>query len=294
MAKQKTNRSASDLRTWSLRALAAGAALLLGGAAPALERLAVAKSKLVDPMWAEYDGRSVITVDHDAWDAFLSSYVALGDDGVARVAYADVTPDDRAALDAYLAALQDVDPRTLNRDVQLAYWTNLYNARTVALILDNYPVSSIRKIKSGLLSTGPWGREIVEVNGQGLSLNDIESGIVRPVWNEPRIHYIFNCAALGCPNLGAEAYRGAKIDAQMTAAAEAYVNNPRGVRIGADGEATLSKIYSWYLPDFGGDEAGVLAEIRKHAKGALSEALAGDIEIDAYEYDWALNDAATE
>ncbi|MEM6852076.1 MAG: hypothetical protein AAF527_10125, partial [Pseudomonadota bacterium] len=144
MAKQKTNRSASDLRTWGLRALAAGAALLLGGAAPALERLAVAKSKLVDPMWAEYDGRSVITVDHDAWDAFLSSYVALGDDGVARVAYADVTPDDRAALDAYLAALQDVDPRTLNRDVQLAYWTNLYNARTVALILDNYPVSSIR------------------------------------------------------------------------------------------------------------------------------------------------------
>jgi len=278
---------------WIFAGAWAALAVALSAAAPALERLATAKSELIDPIWAEYDPASAEVVDHGPWDAFLKTYVMTGPDGVNRVAYADVTPDDLARLDRYLAAVQSVDPTTLNRNEQLAFWTNLYNARTVRLILEQYPVKSIRNIKSGLFSAGPWGRSILTVNGRDLSLNDVESGIVRPVWKEPRIHYIFNCAAIGCPNLGREAYRGATIDAQMTAAARAYVNDPRGAMIDDDGDLIVSKIFSWYRADFGGSEAAVAEELRRHAAPALLTGLEGRNDIDGYRYDWALNDAAT-
>ena len=98
-----------------------------------------------------------------------------------------------------------------SRDEQLAYWINLYNALTVKVILDHYPVKSILDIdiSPGWFSIGPWGKKLVAVEGVEISLDDIEHRILRPIWRDPRIHYALNCAAVGCPNLLREAFTGA-------------------------------------------------------------------------------------
>lgn len=267
--------------------------LVILSACTSVERLALPKAGLDDRHWASADAGSPEAVDHAAWDAFLAAYVATAPDGVNRVAYGAVTAADRAALQGYLDRLQAIEVSALSRDEQLAYWVNLYNARTVALILEHYPVSSIRDITFGFLSFGPWDEPMLTVEGRALSLNDVEHQIVRPVWQDQRIHYVLNCAASGCPNLGLRAYTGATIDAAMDSAARAYINDPRGARFDAEGRLTVSKIYGWFQEDFGDDHAGVLAELRRYAEPDLLARLEGRDRIDAYDYDWSLNDAAT-
>lgn len=268
-----------------------GLAVLLAGGFSWFERLVAPDAELVDPHWSQSDPQSTRSVDHAAWTAFLERHVVPDAAGVHRVDYAGVAAEDRAALRAYLEALQAVPVSGLARDEQLAYWINLYNAKTVAIVLDDYPVDSIRDIKFGsTLALGPWGKKVVEVEGRPLSLNDIEHGIVRPVFAEPRIHYALNCAAIGCPNLARSAYAAADLDAMLEAGARAYVNDPRGVRFAGD-ELTASSIYNWFRPDFGGSEGAVLDHLRRYAEPDLAARLAGRRTIDAYQYDWALNDA---
>lgn len=266
--------------------------LLVLSACTSVERLALPKAALDDRHWASADAGSAAAVDHAAWDVFLATFVTTDPEGVNRVAYGAVTAADRAALRAYLERLQAVEVSALAREEQLAYWVNLYNARTVALILEHYPVASIRDITFGFLSFGPWDEPMLTVEGRSLSLNDVEHQIVRPIWRDQRIHYVLNCAASGCPNLGLTAYTGATIDAAMDAAARAYINDPRGARFDADGDLIVSKIYGWFREDFGGDHAGVLAELRRYGEPALLAQLEGRNRIDAYDYDWSLNDTA--
>lgn len=230
---------------------------------------------------------------HDAWTMFLQRYVQLDANGVARVGYGGVSGADRAALASYIAALSSLDASTLSRAAQLAYWVNLYNATTVAVVLDHYPVDSIRSIGSGLFAIGPWGDKRLVVNGRSLSLHDIEHGIVRPLWSDrPEIHYLLNCAAVGCPNLGLRAYTATNIDAALTAAAQSFVNDPRGVTVLDGGRLRLSKIYAWYREDFGGSDSAVLDHLRRYAADDLRKQLTGLERIDSYAYDWALNDQA--
>ena len=211
---------------------------------------------------------------------------------VALPAYAQVTDPDRAALQRYLASLQQISPATLTRDQQLAYWINLYNAQTVELVLDAYPVDSILNIKEGVLPTGPWNRKVVTIDSQPLSLNDIEHRIVRPVFREARIHYALNCAATSCPNLSPMAWRADGLDAALAAAERAYVNDPRGVQIAEDGTITLSKIYAWFKEDFGDTEADIIARLAAVANPPLREQLQARKQVARYRYDWSLNDAA--
>ena len=234
--------------------------LLLGGFVR-LERLAIPEAELVDPVWAQHDRSSALTVDHGAWDRFLRSYVEADGVGLNRVAYARVSPADRAALDGYLERLAAVPVQELARPEQLAFWVNLYNARTVALVLDHYPVDSIRDVKFKLFALGPWSEPLLEMQGHKLSLHDIEHRIIRPLWPDPRIHYLLNCAAVGCPDLGRTAYSSTSIEAAMEEAAGAYANDPRGVRFDDRGRMTVSKIYLWYEEDFGGSSAAILAHL---------------------------------
>ncbi len=257
----------------------------------AFERLAAPDADLLDPVWAEHAPAGAGgAVDHRPWAAFLARYRREGADGVARLAYGEVSAADRAALAAYIARLAAVDPRGLSRETALAYWINLYNAATVDLVLAHYPVGSIREIGAGLFEDGPWEREAVRVLGRPLSLDDIEHGIIRPVFAEPRIHYAVNCAAIGCPDLAAEPYKGARIAAQLAAAEREFVNDPRGVRL-EGGELVLSKIWLWFREDFAEDEAALLDGLRRVADGRAAAALAGRAEVDRYDYDWALADA---
>lgn len=198
-------------------------------------------------------------------------------------------------LDAYLAGLALVDPDTLARTEQMAFWINLYNARTVALIVDHYPVDSIRDIaiSPGLFSVGPWRKKLVTIAGEALSLDDIEHRILRPIMADPRVHYAVNCATVGCPNLQPQPFTGARLEAMLEEGARDYVNHPRGVallprRLLAD-RLTPSRIYDWFIADISGDIAGVLAHLRRYTTGETAEILAAVETIDAYRYDWSLN-----
>ncbi|MEM8790641.1 MAG: DUF547 domain-containing protein [Pseudomonadota bacterium] len=269
--------------------IAALAALLLASPARAgFERLFVPKVALENPVWLEHSEGSGETVDHGAWDGFLARYLETDTAGINRIAYGDVTEADRAALDSYLQRLQDVDPRKLDQPEQLAFWINLYNAETVDVILENYPVDSIRDISTGLFGLGPWDDKLVTVIGRKLSLNDIEHGIVRPVYGDARIHYALNCAAASCPNLGKKAYRGATLEQELASAERAYVNDPRGISR-RNGLLVISSIYVWFREDFAQSEEGVLDYLRQHADGPAKAALDGKARADDHAYDWALN-----
>ena len=254
-----------------------------------IEKAFIAKSRLSSGVWKKHDPKSKIVVDHSAWDTFLGKYTRKDGKGINRVAYGSVSGADKKALQSYLASLQATDVTKLNRNEQYAFWLNLYNASTVNLGVKNFPINSILEIKSNALDLkGPFNDNVAKVNGKSLTLDGIESGIVRPIWKDARLHYAFNCAAVSCPNLGSKAYKGATINAQLNSAARSYVNDPRGVRIN-NGKITASKIYFWYSGDFGKDEKAVLAHIKKFASPKLKSALGNKTSIDNYEYDWALN-----
>jgi len=253
-----------------------------------LAALAAPKAELWK-RWAE-STQSKVAIDHAEWDDFLSRNVKPGKDGINRIAYGKVSARDRDSLNAYVGKLQKVPIRRFNREEQRAFWINLYNAATVKVVLDHYPVESILKIdiSPGLFAKGPWKKRLLAVEGEAVSLDDIEHRILRPIWKDPRTHYSVNCASLGCPNLLPHAYTSGNLEAMLETGARAYVNHPRGARVDKS-ELMVSSIYVWFQSDFGG-EAGVLAHLKKYAEPALAKKLTtiGGIEDD--EYDWALND----
>lgn len=228
--------------------------------------------------------------DHAPWDALLSRYVSAGADGINRVDYArwKTSAADRAALTAYIRILQAERPSALPRNAAFAYWANLYNAVTVDVVLSRYPVASIRDIRSeggglkGLI--GPWQTKLVTVEGRRLSLDDIEQGIMRPTFRDPRVHYALNCASLGCPNLPLRAFRSDTLEADLDAAARAYINHPRGVRVTPQG-LRLSSIYKWYAADFG----DLVAHLARYAAPARAAEIRARPRIAGYGYDWSLN-----
>lgn len=228
-------------------------------------------------------------IDHSAWDGFLQKYVRKASDGYATFAYDQVTAGDKAALDGYIDALAQIEITERARPVQLAYWLNLYNALTVQVVLDRYPVDSIRDIRlGGLLSRGPWDGELVDIEDEPMSLNAIEHEILRPIWKDPRIHYGINCASVGCPNLHDRAFTAANVDTVLDQLARDYLAHPRGLRI-ENGAATVSSIFRWFAYDFGNSEQGVIRHIATYAPQDKAQALLAIGEIADTEYDWNLN-----
>ena len=253
--------------------------------------IGIPESSLVDPIFEICDPASPYVVDHSTWDCLLTRYMVTDAVGINRLRYRSVTAQDRSALKRYLQYLQSVDTRTLNRNEQLAFWFNLYNARTVDIVLDNYPIRSIRQVKMKFTDfVGPFDDPgAVTVLGKSLSLNDIESGIVRPVWKDPRIHYALNCASYGCPNLAPQAWTAANLDSRLNGAAYEYINSNRAIRSSAFG-VKVSKIFKWYKDDFGGSDQAVLNHLRQYANASTQQKLQGKQSICGHFYDWSLND----
>jgi hypothetical protein len=272
----------------------ARAGWLLGAAALAAASLAQAQlwgppKAEPWPRWEWHAPTDPRTIDHAAWDRFLGTYLdTRHPSGIHRLDYARVTPEDRRGLAAYLQRLQAAPISTYNRTEQLAYWINLYNAATVKVVLDRYPVASIRQIRSGFLSSGPWDQKLLAVEGERLSLNDVEHRILRPGWRDPRIHYAVNCASLGCPNLAPVAYTAENVERLLAEGAVAYVNHPRGAEL-RQGRLHVSSLYEWFQDDFGGSRAGVLRHLRQHARGDLARALETYDGPLSDAYDWSLN-----
>jgi hypothetical protein len=232
-------------------------------------------------------------------DALLGRHVSMHADGVARVAYArwKATAGDMAALDAWIAQAAARRPSAMPRAEAFAFWANLYNALTLKVVLDRYPVRSIRDIRSTGVPfdprqfNGPWRTRLVSVEGRAMSLDDIEHGVMRPTFRDPRVHYAVNCASIGCPNLRARTFTAAGLEAELDDAARAFVNHPRGVSVLPDGRLRVSSIYHWFREDFGGDDAGVIAHLRRYGGPALAARLAAATAIAGHDYDWTLNDA---
>jgi len=255
--------------------------------------LAAAKPDLWE-FWLQNDPSSEITVDHSTWDQFLQSYLLDGNGGVNQVRYGQVSPADRAKLEGYIRKLEQMPVSRLQRAEQKPFWINLYNAVTVKVIIDHYPVKSIRDIdiSPGLFSNGPWGKKLVTVEGQKVTLDDIEHRILRPIWKDPRIHYGVNCASIGCPNLQPVAYTRDNTEDLLDKGAREYINHDRGARIEND-RLVVSSIYSWFEVDFGGNDAGVITHLKKYARPKLQEKLKSVNRIADSGYDWTLNDAAS-
>jgi hypothetical protein len=139
------------------------------------------------PRWQAHDPQSTLRVDHTEWALFLKKYVRQAPDGLNRVAYPSVTSENRKSLAGYITRLAAVPVSRLHRAEQLPYWVNLYNALTVQVILDHFPVSSILRIgiSPGWFSIGPWGKKLLTIEGERVSLDDIEHRILRPIWRTP-------------------------------------------------------------------------------------------------------------
>lgn len=244
--------------------------------------------------FASFAASNGATIDHGVWDRQLKAYVKPDATGLNRVDYKRWKTEGHAELKRYVASLQATDPATLGRADAFAFWANLYNARTVDIVLDKYPVKSIKDISLGgglkaLVGGGPWQAITMKVAGVDLSLDDVEHKILREHFKDARVHYALNCASYGCPNLMTEALTGAKLDSQLEAGARAFVNHPRGIAVEA-GKVKASSIYNWFQADFGGSAAAVLEHVRKYAAPDLAKALQGISTIAAYDYVWTLND----
>ncbi len=244
------------------------------------------------PRWQIHVADDTQVVEYSLWDTLLATYlVTTHPSGINRFRYAGVSPADRQTLAEFLGYLQQVKVSSLNPHEQKAYWVNLYNALTVKIILDHYPVKSIMDIdiSPGVFSKGPWDAKLLTIEGEKVSLNDIEHRILRPIFRDNRLHYALNCASLGCPNLQPKAFTAANSEELLEAAARAYINSPRGAQM-EKASLRVSSIYTWFQVDFGGSSQGVVNHLLQYAEGGLADALRtynNGLEDD---YDWRLNE----
>jgi Protein of unknown function, DUF547 len=179
------------------------------------------------------------------------------------------------------------DKKIWSREEQLAYWINAYNAFTIDLILQHYPVASIKDIKKGLeipFVNSVWDQRNLMIGGKKFSLNDIEHSILRSEFSDSRIHFSINCASVSCPALMNSAFDPDSLDQQLEKQARRFLNDTSKNFISRK-SARISRIFLWFGYDFGGTE-GVRKTIKKYYFGEVSK----DLEIDYKDYDWRLNE----
>ena len=222
---------------------------------------------------------------HNVLDELLKTHV---EDGMVDYKTLKTNP---AALSRYLGQLAsakqgDFDGWT--QEQQLAMLINLYNAATLKLIIDNYPVDSIKDI--GGLFRKPWDIKSLTLFGETITLNHLEHEILRKKYDEPRIHFAIVCAAKGCPALRAEAFTADKLEAQLTDQGEQFLRDSDKNRVDASKQAVyLSKIFDWFEKDFTRD--GTLIEyVRPYFSPADAEQLKDGFKVKHTSYDWSLNE----
>ncbi len=210
---------------------------------------------------------------HDKFDRLLRKYVST----TGKVNY-NGFQSEKKELDSYLKLLEE-NPIQSNwsRSKKMVYWINAYNAFTIKMIVDNYPVSSITKLHGGK----PWDVKWIKLDGQSYNLNNIENDILRPTFKDARIHFAVNCAAKSCPPILNQAWTESNLKKLLEKQARAFINNPKFNSIKKN-EVEISKIFEWYAVDFGNIidylNKYSITEIKKNAK------------VKYREYDWALNE----
>ncbi|MCB0643451.1 MAG: DUF547 domain-containing protein [Phaeodactylibacter sp.] len=210
--------------------------------------------------------------DHSIWDGLLQQYVSSS----GKVNYKGLK-NQKSTLDSYLNELKNYPPAgDWSRAEQMAYWINAYNAFTVKLILDNYPVASITNLHGGK----PWDHKWIELGDKTYTLNNIENDILRPKYKDARIHFAVNCAAKSCPPLHNRAFTAANLESTLNSQAKAFINNSTYNSITSK-SIEVSKIFDWYAGDFG----NLISYLNQYSSTQIN---AGS-KIQFKEYDWALN-----
>lgn len=222
------------------------------------------------------------TVDNSIYGELLQKYVK---DGV--VDYKGLKTEEQK-LDQYLDLLNKTNPNELSRNEQYAYYINVYNAYTLKLILENYPVESIKD--TGSLLKSPWKIDFVQAGGETLTLDDVEHNILRPRFKDARVHFAVNCAAKDCPPLISEPYQGDIIEEQLENNTRTFLNNPKKTYL--EGRVLwVTRIFKWFGGDFNDDPLGF---VLKFAEGDFKEQLEAkkdQIKVKYLDYDWSLNGA---
>lgn len=225
---------------------------------------------------------------HATFDAVLKRHVR---DGLVDYPALKARPK---LLEDYLATLAGVSPDGFKRwpeKERLAFLINLYNATTLKLIVDHYPVKSIKDV--GSLLKGPWDQPVVRIFGRRLTLNDLEHKILRVDYREPRIHFALVCAARGCPPLRSEAYVAERLDSQLDDQARRFLACPAQNRVVSRERAVyLSPLFKWYGADFERASGSVLTALKSYWPPEAAAALAeGGFRIRYTDYDWSLNES---
>ena len=231
-------------------------------------------TKKVEGELTSTTANSAMNIDHATWDKLLKKHV----DSEGMVDYKGFM-NDREQLNQYLQMLSSQKP-TDDWSVQelLAYYINLYNAYTVDVILQNYPVKSIQDID------GVFTKGFIPVGGRELSLGGVENGILRKM-DEPRIHFAINCASISCPKLLNEAYTASKINEQLDRVTKEFINSDKN-DITAN-SPKLSRIFDWYKKDYKVDnETNVIGFINQYSNTKINP----QAELQYKEYDWNLNE----
>ena len=222
---------------------------------------------------------------HAAWDAPLTRYVTDG--GVRYDAWSRAAAD-RQALAEYVDRLEATDPASMSRDDAMAFWLNLYNAATLELVLAHHPVKSIKDI--GGPTSSPWKHPVVTVAGRGYSLDAIENDVVRPTFQDARIHFALNCAALGCPPLARHAFRAPTLSDQLDEACRRALNDARWVEA-SQRRIRPTKLFDWYAADFEHEGSTVRKFLARYRPTDAAAVLDEDRRLEYRDYDWSLNQA---
>lgn len=240
------------------------------------------------PFWDKYDNNNKTTISHNDYDMFLGKYVKIKN-GVAYIDYSSVSSGDKSTLKGYITRLEKMPILSYSKDEQEAYWINLYNALTIDIILNYYPVNSIREIPNSLFKTGPWNEKLLKIEGRNVSLNDIEHKILRPLWSDPRVHFLVNCASVGCPNITTCAITKDNYEAMAVQAAKDFINHPRAVTLNGN-TLILTSLVDWYGVDFGNNIDEIVIYLNKYANASTKTKLKNyKLNRIKYEYDWNLN-----
>ena len=222
--------------------------------------------------------------DYSDYKQLLRTYVEA--DGVRYAAWA-ADADDRAALEAFVEHLGQVDVDVLAEDEQVAFYINLYNASMVKIVLANYPLASVKTI--GILPFSVFKKDQITLGDYKVSLDDIEKGILLSKYFDPRLHFAVNCASKSCPPLRAEPFTGDKLEKQLQEQTELFAGSERAAQINEEtGSIAYSELFKWYVDDF---EVENPAEYLNKYR---SEALPANYSVKWISYDWSLNEIKEE
>lgn len=238
-----------------------------------IPKVEVPKVTTPKPAPKKEKARAPQAFSHASWNALAQKHISA----TGKVNYkgfkADIT-----AFDAYLKSLADNPIQSgWSRGEKIAYWINAYNAFTIKLIVDNYPVKSITDLEGGK----PWDKKWIKLGGKTYSLNNIEHDILRPTYKDARIHFAVNCAAKSCPPVWNKAWTAGNLNGQLERSAKSFINNAKYNSVGGS-DASISKIFEWYAVDFG----NIVDYLNKYATTKVAAGTA----VKYKEYNWALNE----